>query len=350
MSPETLQAALKPEDSSALATFLREFYLVTLDDSGRAIINTISLAFLGVLILRSAYSLIKTDWPETYTDTETRAQEHIRANPIRTYVIFRGGPVFLVSVFISVCVDRAGGDPWWGLWLMIGTYLVWTTGKACFEVVRKPRHPNWTMLLIYHLLSVIVVLASGVTAVAIRSLFAPIVPDSRELLISIWAGIFAALLAGVTRQILAPQRLEGHQVVVALRKDIGTEAWSYIRASTASDQLMQNFVLAHVLAEAQQRPRWFRRLERFGGRIWGSGTYGVAQVAADRPISDKESIDLLVERLDNEWVRYSIESGAYSREFNDVCLELNNDAVHASRVQSFYSTIAEMRETGTLPC
>lgn len=337
------------QDSSSLATLIREFYSTTLDETGRAAIETIGLALLGVLILKSAYSLIKTSWPETYTDTETRAQEHIRVNPIRTYVLFRGGPVFLVTVFISVCIDRAGGMTWPGSWLMVVLYLVWTTGMAVVKVFRTPRHPNWTMLLIYHVLSIAVVVIAGVLAVSLRSLFTPIIPANRELLISVWAGVFAALLAGVIRQMLAPHRLEGEEIVFALRQDIGPKTWSYLCQQTADNEALQNLVIAVVLAESQQRPRWFRRLERIGGRLWGAGTYGVAQIAADQPISDKESIDRLVSRLDTRRVQSALAEGVYSEAFHKVCTDLNSDSSHVDRIRSFYETVWKMRSTGTLP-
>lgn len=345
--PET-RTVTQVQDSSSLAALIREFYSTTLDETGRAVIATIGLALLGVLILKSAYSLIKTNWPETYTDTETRAQEHIRVNPIRTYIIFRGGPVFLVSVFISVCTDRAGGMTWPGFWLMVVIYLVWTTGRAVVEVFRTPRHPNWTMLLIYHLLSIAVVVISGVLAVSLRSLFVPVIPANRELLISVWAGVFAALLAGVMRQLLAPHRLEGEEIVFALRKDIGPKIWTYLREQTADNEALQNLVIAVVLAESQQRPRWFRRLERVGGRLWGSGTYGVAQISADQPISDSESIDRLIARLDTRHVHSALAEGVYSEAFHEVCTDLNSDSSHVNRIRNFYETVRTMRSTGTL--
>lgn len=337
------------QDSSSLAAWIREFYSMNLDENGRAFVATIGLALLGVLILKSAYSLIRTSWPETYTDIETRAQEHIRINPIRTYVIFRGGPVFLVSLFISVCTDRADGMTWVGFWLMVVIYLIWTTGRAVSEIFRTPRHPNWTMLLIYHTLSVVVVVISGVLAVLLRSLFAPIIPENQELLVSVWAGVFAALLAVVARQLLAPHRLEGEEVVFALRKDIGSKTWAYLRKQAAGNEDLQNFIIAFVLAESQQRPRWFRRLECIGGRLWGSGTYGVAQIAADHPINDRESIDQLFVKVNNNRVRRALEEGVYSESFNQICADLNNDPSHVGRIQSFYTTVQHMRSVGTFP-
>lgn len=335
-------------DSSALASAIRTFFTTTLDDTGRSAIITVGLALLGVATLIGAYSLIKTDWPEAYTDTETRAQEHIRVNPIRTYVIFRGGPVFLVCGFISVLTDRAGGSAWSGFWVLLVVYLISTTGRAVFDTVRHPRHQNWVMLMIYHALSMCIVILAGLLAVALRSLFAPIIPNSQELLISLWAGVFAALLASVARQLLSPVRLGGHDVVLALIRDVGPKTWSYLINQTAHDEKLQILTMAVVLAEVQQRPKWFRRLERLSGKVLGPGTYGVAQVAADAPITDKESIDLLLKRLDTVWVYDALEQGTYSTDFNAVCLSLNDDHAHTRRIASFYASVQEMRELGML--
>lgn len=346
----TLDPVVPPfEDSSQIAEIFRELFSVHLSSSGRGLIATAFLALLGVLILNSAYSLIKTDWPEVYTDTQTRAQEHIRVNPIRTYFLLRGGPVFLVSLFISVSIDRLGGLAWLGFWLMIIIYLCWTTGRATLEVLKTRSHPNWIMLLFYHGLSVIVVVIFGFLAVLLRSLFVPFIPGGQELLISVWAGVFAALLAGVVRQMLSPHRLEGEEVVLALRRDIGPETWSYLRGKAVESEELRDFVTAFVLAETQQRPRWFRRLERLGGKIWGPGTYGVAQVASDTPISDTKSIDILVDILNNSNVSNMLKNEPSYSSIAHVCSGLTNDPAHAGRIYSFYDTVRHMEKSGTLP-
>lgn len=113
---------------------------------------------------------------------------------------------------------------------------------------------------------------------------------------------------------------------------------------TAGDRNLQNLVIAVVLAEVQQRPRWFRRLERLGGKVLGAGTYGVAQVAADNPITDEESIDILVDRLNTDAVRDALLKGPYSLEFEKICQDLNSDFRHASRIKHFYETIDQLRD------
>lgn len=345
MHPFAFARPAVTNDSSPLAAWLRELFAVRIHDDVKSILTSCALALLGVLLLRATYSLIKTNWPESYTSVETRAEEHIRVNPIRTYILFRGGPVFIIALFISVSIERAGGIVWLGYWLMIIVYLICTTGKAIYDMIQKEsRHPNWTMMSIYHVISIVVVLFVGTLAVLLRSLFASWIPGQQDLLIAIWAGIFATLLGAAAHHILKPTRVESHGVVDVLRKDVGETAWDYLTKSTPNQPYLQDLARAILLAECQQRPKWFRRLERLGGKIWGKGTYGVAQAAADSPITDEQSIDILISHLRALPVYSATFNGPYSDEFSKLCRSWNDDPAHARRIGEFYEILQSRRE------
>lgn len=332
------------QDSSILATYIREFYTNCLSDAGRSLLLTGALALFGVLLLKSTYSLIDTRWPEAYTSVDTHVNVHIRTNPIRTYLLFRGGPVFIIATFISVSLDRTHGMVWAGFWTMILVYLASTTGLAIRDMLKPPRHPNWTMLSVFHALSLLVVVSIGILAVQLRSLFEPIIPEGRELLIAIWAGVFATMMASVARRILTPQRAEGFEVIRSIKRDIGSKAWLYLVNSTPHQGKFLSFAMAVVLAESQQRPRWFRKLERVGGKFRGAGTYGIAQVAADGPLTDEKSIDLMFQKLDTPAVHSALAESDSSYEIYDICLSWNDDYSHATRIRSFYEQVTELRE------
>jgi len=332
------------QDSSILASYIREIYTSCITEQLRSVIITVAIALLGVLLLRSAYSLIDTRWPEAYTSVDTHVNVHLRTNPMRTYLLFRGGPVFIVATFVSVSIDRVNGLVWTGFWLMTIVYLGSTTARAVRDMLVPPRHPNWPMLSIFHVLSVFVVISIGVTAVLLRSLFAPLIPAGQELLIAVWAGTFATVISCATRVILAPVRIEGAEVIRSIRKDVGNRAWRHLVDSTPHKGKFLSFAMAIVLAESQQRPRWFRRLERFGGKFRGAGTYGVSQVAADEPITDEESIDLMIQRLDKPEVHAALLEHTYPPEFYNICRSWNDDDNHAARIQSFYEQVTYLRE------
>lgn len=332
------------QDSSVLATYIREFYTHCLSDAGRSALLTGVLALLGVLLLKSTYSLIDTKWPEAYASVDTHVNVHIRTNPIRTYLFFRGGPVFIIATFISVSLDRTHGWIWAGFWIMIIVYLGLTTGRAIRDMFRPPRHPNWTMLAVFHALSVFVVVSIGLLAVQLRSLFEPIIPEGQELLIAIWAGVFATMMASVARSMLTPQRAEGFDVVRSIKRDIGSKAWQYMVNSAPHQGKFLSLAMAVVLAESQQRPRWFRKLERIGGKFRGAGTYGIAQVAADGPLTDEKSIDLMFQRLDTPAVHSALAESESTFEVYEISLSWNDDDSHAIRIMRFYEQVTHLRE------
>lgn len=344
MIPSCIRDKSDFQDSSVLASFIRAFFSTCLSDVGRSGVITIVLALLGVLLLKAAYSLIDTKWPEAYTSVEDQANVHLRTNPLRTYLLFRGGPVFMVTTFIVVSIERTHGLIWIGFWIMTLCYLGSTTGRAIRDMLKPPRHPSWTMLCVFHILSIFMVVSFGVLAVYLRSLFAPIIPEGQELLIAIWAGAFATMLSSATRSMLAPHRVEGFEVVRSIKRDIGDKAWRYLVNSTPNKGEFLSFAMAVVLAESQQRPHWFRKLERIGGKFRGAGTYGVAQVAADEPLTDEESIDSMLRRLDTPEVHFALKEGDYSAEIYDVCRSWNEDDSHVSRILDFYDQVKLLRE------
>lgn len=66
--------------------------------------------------------------------------------------------------------------------------------------------------------------------------------------------------------------------------------WRLARESAVQYNADPHLVSAVMLVENLERPRWFRVLERLKGRIFPEGTYGVMQVASERPLQDLESI------------------------------------------------------------
>lgn len=334
-------AVLGAEDSSWLASWVRGFYTSTLDGSARVVIATVALALMGSFILSAVYRLIADDWPEIYTDTRSRVEDGLKRKPLSAYLLFRTGPVFVVAIFVSVILDRVGGSAWWGFWLMIAFYLSTTHGRAAAGVYQNRHHPNWIVLLSYHVFNSCVVVVVGTLGVLLRSLFAPLIPLGRELSISIWAGIFTAVIAMLVRELFSPRERDSAVVISKLKRDIGGRAWSHVEKLGQESEVLMNFVYAVVLAEAQQRPRWFRKLERIGGKVWKRGTYGVAQVLANAPMSDEESIDSLVSRIDVAQLEAAVEQGIFSDEFHAICLELNRDLAHVDRIGAFYQVLQE---------
>lgn len=122
-----------------------------------------------------------------------------------------------------------------------------------------------------------------------------LIPAPRDLTVSLWTAAFAAIGAVALRDILSQEHEEGGLLLDEAREAVGVCLWRYTAQMAESHGSDVNLMHAIVGAEAIQRPGWFRRIERVKGRVFPSGTYGVAQVYANHPISDRASIDKLCE-------------------------------------------------------
>ncbi|WP_311475959.1 hypothetical protein [uncultured Corynebacterium sp.] len=291
-------------------------------------------AALGAVALWAIYRWIETEWPSSYTRPETSAESSYKQNPVRAFLFFRGGPVALVSLFLAVILERHGASPWLGVGVLCLLH-IWTTNfKALVDLLRPPKPSTWVVWTFYHLFTIATVVGTAALVTFFRDNLQWMIPGSDELLQAVWAGIFAAIAWSIARSILSAQKLEDEELVDSLIDDMGRKNWELIEQLAAENQTEEFLVKAIVLAEVEQRPRWFRRLERAVGFFRKRGTYGPAQVMAERPISDAESIELLFSNIEREgWAALDngqgyVESGALEEAF----LSHNQDSGHANRM------------------
>ena len=82
-----------------------------------------------------------------------------------------------------------------------------------------------------------------------------------------------------------------------------------------------------MITESIQRPKWFRRLERILGLIYRRGTYGIMQVRNDRPIGDKQSIDIAIRNHLNESGNIVDSEGNYDFELLEQYIRAYNPSI-----------------------
>ncbi|WIG18388.1 hypothetical protein [Kocuria rosea] len=139
------------------------------------------------------------------------------------------------------------------------------------------------------------VLTAGIVALSYFShgWYTDFVPEPDELVFAVWTAVFAAVLATALQQLLRSPSLSTEQKLTAAQKDIGEDAWGYVEQTALDSNCDPTLMRAIVAAEALQRPRWMRHLERAKGRVVPEGSYGVAQMTASHPLSDAQSIQAL---------------------------------------------------------
>lgn len=308
------------------------------------IIGSFIGAALGALALWAIYRWIETEWPRSYTKPETSAESSYKQNPVRAFLFFRGGPVALVSLFLAVILERGGANPWLGVGILCLLH-IWTTNfRALVDLLRPPKPYTWVIWTLYHLFTIVIVVGTAVLVTFFRANLQWMIPGSEELLQAVWAGIFAAIIWSIARSLLSAQKLDGAELVDSLINDMGRKNWELIERLAAKNHTEEFLVKAIVLAEVEQRPRWFRRLERLAGSFRKRGTYGPAQVMAPSPISDPESIELLFVNIRRgEWSALDedqgyVEPGA----LEEVFLAHNQDSGHADRMIYFFRLLEEL--------
>ncbi|WP_146341312.1 hypothetical protein [Nesterenkonia sp. NBAIMH1] len=185
----------------------------------------------------------------------------------------------------------------------------------------------------------VLVVMSATLATFLRGQLAGLIPEIDDILIAVWAGLFASLFLAAARYLMASRPLQADELTEGLVKDIGLDKWEYISQAAKEHGADGDLLRAIILAEVQQRPRWFRRLERAKGLVFRAGTYGIAQIAASKPISDKESVDRLAESFAGYVVPRTGDHWESVAALRERLMRHNPDAAHIDRITLMYELL-----------
>lgn len=293
------------------------------------------IAAFALIVL---YNNIKSRWPESYTSLVFDISVQVRTNPVRSLILFRAAPVFIVVLFLDVMVGRFHGNSVVSIFTFLVIYIASTYFLAIAELLKKPRHPNYKYFVLNHVINILVVALSAILSFYLAGRLSHLVPSTKDIMLSMWSGLFAALFIGAFRYLITPNRLSIDQLINSLIKDIGRENWDHITDKCGEDDVLLAAVRAIVLTEVQQRPRWFRRIERAVGKIRRSngGTYGVAQSSNDPMVTDKESINIVALALEKNLQGKELDECDVCDFVRNAALSFNNDSEHAERTVKFF--------------
>lgn len=253
--------------------------------------TAVVLGLLGAGFLHVLYVTMRSKWPESYTSVRTGLDKAPRSSALR-YLLFRCFPTYAVGCLLAITVDRLGGNLLTALVCMAVPYALANDGRALWRL-RHGGAGRGPVLWFYYVGNL--VLIAGIVALSYFShgWYTDFVPEPDELVFAVWTAVFAAVLATALQQLLRFPSLSTEQKVEAARQDIGEDTWAHIKEAALDANCDPMLMRAIIAAEALQRPRWMRNLERVKGRIIQEGSYGVAQMTAHRPLSDIQSVDAL---------------------------------------------------------
>ena len=254
------------------------------------IIWPVLYALLSAVVLAIAYLAIKSNWPDSYASVSDFGT-NLKINRPLSYIAFRLGPVFIISLFVGVNLERSGYPIWLFAILLILLHGGATVGKAVYKLIKSKRKSKRILqLLILHTMVFFALALTVLFAVILRNILDPLVPDVQTVIPEIWGAIFVGILATMF-YIATSNRISSDNIIAKQREKIGQSLLNYARLEAKKAQCDPILVEAIMIAESIQRPKWFRRLERIMGVIFRRGTYGIMQVTSDQPIDDYESID-----------------------------------------------------------
>lgn len=256
---------------------------------------SLTTALICAVTLWAIYGHIESKWPWSYYSVADYKSYFKASAPFR-YLLFRFGPVILTSAF-GIRQLASFDKPVWtfgiALWM---THVSSTSGRSLVNARRHGAGPPKGLPGIIHYISALVCLICVLAPIPIRQRLIPIIPELEALVIPLWTALFVIIIGLLFVQATS-NRVYSLGIMIAKQYErIGYELIAYAQKKAEASGLNRELVQAVMIAESLQRPTWFRRLEKLKGRVWREGTYGIMQVRSDRPISDRESIDIALER------------------------------------------------------
>jgi hypothetical protein len=255
-------------------------------------IVTLTGVVAGCALILLFYTAVRTQWPSNYASSTNDYGMIINRTIIR-YFAFALAPTYFISLIVGTTVARAGGR---ALIVVACVGLFHTCKTYAVHIYKTLRYDHSGTR--YPTLLLEASLVAGVLAVAILAGLGPgplgfLVPPVDEFFKSLWTTAFVAIL-GVVLLARTQVSVDVGRLIRKSRREVGQELISLARRQAVAYGADPDVVEAVLLTENLQRPSWFRFLERIKGRFFPAGSYGIMQVHASKPLSDRESITLAI--------------------------------------------------------
>jgi hypothetical protein len=256
---------------------------------------------LGSAFLGMFYKAVSVQWPESYFAASDTGAYNVSVSPGR-YLSFRFLPVFATCLFVAVTVNRLKGPALLAALSVAAIHAGSTVGVAVVRDLRAPaairRHRAPVTLL--RAVTLATVFAVAALANAVKLSAAPLVPSLHDLAATLWTGAIAAIAGAYAISVSRGRTNRPDDLVARSYRSIPRSLRDYARTVAAEHDADADLVVAVMIAENLQRPRWFRRIEWVKSKVLRAGTYGIMQVQSEHYLSDRDSIRIAVQdRLAN---------------------------------------------------
>lgn len=257
-----------------------------------SILQSAALGVLSGLFAKLTYSAVRDEWPESYVYGRSTLQK-TRGSGLVKYLLFRIVPILLSAYLGSAVTDSLGlpalpfGMAAWGTFVSV----TWVPHVYRSFRQRLVRRGSDLVGAIARAVLATIPVSVGTWA---GSMFPQFSPSPSELVTAAWTALLVGVIALGAKRTLATDSLAPAESVMLAMKDVGA-GWDSIRTIAIETGVEAAILQSVVTVEVHQRPRWFRFAERTAGLVKRNMTYGIAQMRAERPISDLESVRRLAE-------------------------------------------------------
>lgn len=292
-----------------------------------SVLISLFTGLFGSALLYLVFKLLKTDWPNNYSNMKNVVDSASSRN-MWIYLAMRFIPMYVVSVLVASLSNSTGGKVSISLVTCAVLHIFFTNLRP--HILRRTFTPSKVRLryIVISLSTSVLISVATISAALTWSHFIPLLPDSDQVVQAIWTSLFVGLAVGLIRSYGTYEHSLEKQIERA-KKDLGEELQQVIQREARRHDVSADFIQAVVLTECIQRPKWIRKVEDIKGRISGPGTYGVAQIPSDSPITDEESIELLCRMHKGYYPE--IESPEYEH-FNRTLLSVRLEKINSSRI------------------
>lgn len=205
------------------------------------------------------------------------------------YLLFRFGPVYVVATLVGDLAEQGSSA------------IIWTASIHCLSTsgLAIAVAPSRGQLSRQRIAADLLVIAGILTTSALALLTLPVwedvLPDPEQYVESLLTAIFAAIVFFAVGRLTARSqvRRDGiNYMLMATPRDIDA-----VVVGASKYVVDRDLALAILIAETLQRPAWFRRLERFAGKLGIARTFGPLQGSGRPDARDADAIDEALRRL-----------------------------------------------------
>lgn len=306
-------------------------------EASRAL-SSVGLGATAALLLSVFYRQVREEWPTAYATMSSR-YDLFRTRFAIWHFIQRTMPLFATSVAAAHVAPLVHGSSDVSVAVLALGHIAATNGRGIVEA-RRLRHKRFEVTLYQMALIPFLALSAWLGAIA-SDRFSKLLPTGIAVRDGFWVALIVVLAPRALVIIGARMTSPTESLVQAARPRLSSEIELLVVEVGREQRVPISLMRAIVYAEVLQRPRWIRRLEHVKGKFRPRGTYGVAQIAADSPISDSESVeglgmqlagtlgqlDALPEPLRAEYAKAILERHNLDRNFTEVATSILEELV-----------------------